>query len=97
MIKLTKEKLKQLIKEELSAPNTYSSGKVFTKTLGQEYIRNYKNGEPPNNQNYEQAYAREPYETGPVQTDIKGGETYMVYGDSEFKLVFNNPGIPVIL
>lgn len=90
MIKLTKNKLKQLIKEELSAPNTYSSGRVFTKTLGQEYIRNYKDGVPPNNQNAEGAFAREPYETGPVETHIQGGETYVTQGKNQFLLTFNN-------
>jgi hypothetical protein len=90
MIKLTKNKLKALIMEELSAPNTYSSGKAFMKTLGQEYIRNYKDGVAPNNQNAEPAFSREPYETGPVETHIQGGETYVTQGKNQFKLVFNN-------
>lgn len=91
MIKLTKNKLKQLILEEISGPNPYTQGgKVFTKTLGAEYIRNYKNGEPPNNQNADQAYAREPYETDPVETHIKGGEVYVTQGKNQFKLMFDN-------
>ncbi len=90
MIKLTKNKLKALILEELSAPNTYSSGKAFMKTLGQEYIRNYKDGVPPNNQNAERAFASEPYETGPIETHIQGGETYVTQGKNQFKLVFHS-------
>jgi hypothetical protein len=91
MIKLTKDKLKQLIKEEIASPNrNIQGGKVFAPTLGAEYIRNYKNGEPPNNQNADQAYAREPYETGPKETHIKEGEVYVTQGKNQFQLVFHN-------
>lgn len=91
MIKLTKNKLKQLIIEEIAGPrkNLYGS-KVFAPTLGAEYIRNYKDGVPPNNQNADRAFTREPYETGPVETHIQAGETYVTQGKNQFQLIFHN-------
>lgn len=93
MIKLTKEKLKQLIKEEIANPTrNIQPSQQFMSTLGpgSEYIRNYKNGEAPDNNNADQAYTRPPYETGPVETHIKGGEMYVTQGKNQFKLAFYN-------
>ena len=91
MIKLTKNKLKQLIKEEIANPSrNVQVTKVFSPTFGSQPIRNYKNGEPPDNNNRDMAYTRPPYETGDVETHIKEGEVYVTQGKNQFQLVFHN-------
>jgi len=94
MKKLNKQLIKQLIMEEIANPmrNTQPS-KVFAPTLGSEYIQNYRNGVAPNNNNKEPMTTRPPYETGDVQTHIRGGEVYVTQGKNQFKLVFNDDNL----
>lgn len=91
MKKLNYKIIKQLIMEEIANPmRNIQSSNVNSPTLGNEYIQNYRNGVPPNNQNAERAFTRPPYETGEVETHIRGGEMYVTQGKNQFKLVFNN-------
>lgn len=91
MKKLDKSLLKQLILEEIGNPSrNLQPGKVFSPTLGSEYIQNYKNGKAPDNNTKEEQFARDPYETGDVETHIKKGEVYVTQGKNQFKLTFNN-------
>lgn len=80
--------------EEIANPmrNTQPS-KAFAPTLGNEYIQNYRNGVPPNNQNADRAFTRPPYETGEVETHIRGEEVYVTQGKNKFKLMFNNDNL----
>lgn len=91
MKKLNKQIIKQLIMEEIANPmrNTQPS-KVFAPTLGSEYIQNYRNGKAPDNNNKEPMASRDPYETGDVETHIRGGETYVTQGKNKFNLRFQN-------
>jgi hypothetical protein len=91
MKKLNKQIIKQLIMEEIANPARNIQGsKVFTPTLGAEFIRNFKNGIAPDNNNKEPMATRDPYETGDIETHIKGGEVYVTQGKNVFELVFNN-------
>lgn len=91
MKKLNKQTLKNLIMEEIANPaRNIQPSKTFAPTLGSEYIQNYRNGVPPDNNNKLPAYERPPYETGEVETHIKGGELYVTQGKNKFNLVFNN-------
>jgi len=94
MKKLNYKIIKQLIMEEIANPmrNTQPS-KAFAPTLGNEYIQNYRNGVPPNNQNADRAFTRPPYETGEVETHIRGEEVYVTQGKNKFKLMFNNDNL----
>ena len=91
MKKLSKNVIKQLIMEEIANPmrNTQPS-KVFSPTLGSEYIQNYRNGVAPDNNNKEPMGSRPPYETGEVETHIKGGEVYVTQGKNVYRLMFSN-------
>jgi hypothetical protein len=84
-MKLTKEIIKKLILEEYNGSTTFS-------TEG-EYIRNYKNGEKPDNNNKMPYEGKPPYEEGPVQTHIKGGEVYVTQGRNQYKLIFNDDSL----
>ena len=94
MKKLNKEAIKRLIMEELANPmvNTAPS-KVYSPTLGSEYIQNYRHGTAPNNNNKEPAYSRPPYETGGVETEIRGGEVYVTQGKNQFRLMFSGDNL----
>jgi hypothetical protein len=89
-MKLTKLKLKELIRESMySNPNIGGSNAWQGPNQG-EYIRNYKNGNPPENNNKMPYEGRPSYETGPVETHIKDGEVYVTQGRNQFHLVFTN-------
>jgi hypothetical protein len=91
MKKLNRETLKQLILETITPNPNLGGAKMFTPTLGVgQNIRNYPSGEAPNNHNKEPMFTREAYETGDVETHIKGGETYVTQGGNVYKLVFTN-------
>lgn len=94
MKKLSREKIKQLIMEAISNPmiNTQPTN-MTSPTLGSEYIQNYRNGIAPNNHNADKAFTRPSYETGEIETHIRGGEIYVTQGKNQFKLMFNNDNL----
>jgi hypothetical protein len=95
MKKLDKKTIKNLVLEAIGTNPTriVQPTKIFAPTLGDEKIRNFPNGEKPDNSRKEEQYRREPYLTGPVETHIKDGEIYVTQGKNQFKLVFTNESL----
>lgn len=86
-MKITKEKLKQLIMEEIGGKPQYPGNGIYP---GYGYMKNAPLGQLPDNRTYEPYQGKEPYETGPVETHIKDGIIYVTQGKNMFQLVFNN-------
>jgi len=86
-MKITKEKLKQIIKEEIGGMPQYPGNGAYP---GYGYMQNAPKGQLPDNRTYEPYKGREPYETGPVETHIESGVIYVTQGKNMFQLVFHN-------
>jgi len=91
-MKITREKLKQLIMEEVAGgfmPTNY--GRIdFMGGGNKSHDRVYTSGEPPNNQNKDMFIGRPPYETLGVETHIEEGEIYLTIGKNQYKLIFED-------
>jgi hypothetical protein len=88
-MKITKETLKKLILEEIGGmPQKTGDGNIYP---GYGYTKNFPSGEAPDNRTYDPYKGREPYETGPIVTQIKDGEMYVTQGKNKFHLIFDNP------
>jgi hypothetical protein len=93
-MKLTKEIIKKLILEDYNNPNPNTGGgRIWSGAPAQQYIRNYKNGDAPDNQNKEPYQGRDPYETGPIETHITNGEIYVTQGKNQYKLIFTDENL----
>ena len=92
MKRLNKDIIKQLVLEAVGSnpARATQSSKIFAPTLGAERIRNFTSGERPDNSKKETQFKKSPYETGPVKTHIKDGETYVTQGKNQYRLVFTN-------
>lgn len=92
MKKINKQIIKELVLEAIGGnpARVTQPTKVFAPTLGKEKIRNYPSGERPNNSRKDEQFKRPAYETGPVETHIKDGETYVTQGKNQYKLIFTN-------
>lgn len=86
-MKITKEKLLQLIKEEIGGmPHGTGEGNVYP---GYGYTMNFPGGQPPDNRTYEPYKGRDPYETGEgPKPALKEGEIYVTQGKNVFLLEF---------
>jgi hypothetical protein len=89
-MKITKDKLKQIIKEEIGGMPQYPGNGVMP---GYGYMMNAPKGQLPDNRTYEPYQGSEPHETGPVQTHIEGGVVYVTQGKNLFQLVFDNDNL----
>lgn len=90
-MKLTKAYLTKLIKEELSGGKSYGSpAAAYMQPLHATYLKNYPDGERPDNSEHPKQFMREPYETLGVETHIEDGEVLIVIGKTKYKLIFEN-------
>ena len=90
MTKLNHDTLTRLIKVTIYPNPNRGGSKMCNPTLGHgQYIRNYKEGEPPNNNNKEPMTTSPDIEAGDMQTHIKGGEIYVTQGKNVYQLCFD--------
>lgn len=91
-MKITKEKLKQIIKEEIGGQFLgTNSGPLSMQPNFGATLRNYApTGKPPDNQSKPSYEGRPPYETLGVVNETEAGEEYITIGKIKYKLVFDN-------
>jgi hypothetical protein len=92
-MKLTKDKIKQLIMEEIASsamPSGGSNRSLAYAMPSSGHLKNFPKGDRPNNHNYQPFEGKPPYETGDVENHIGPDELLDVNGNMEFKLVFDD-------
>ena len=90
-MKLTKNFLKQIIAEELSGGKSIGSpAAAYMQPSVAVFLKNYPDGEKPDNSDSPKQFAREPYETLGVEASIEDGEILIIIGKTKYKLVFDN-------
>ena len=91
-MKITKQKLKQIIMEEVGPVRGSSHGGMLQHMyVGQGNLRNFApTGEPPDNSTREPMTTRPPYETLGVKSEIVDGQIYLISGKTRYKLEFDD-------
>lgn len=90
-MKITKEKLKQLILEELSGGKSLGSpAHAYMQPSYGVYLKNYVDGQPPDNSDSPKQFARPPYETLGSETSVEEGDVLITVGKTKYQLVFEN-------
>lgn len=86
-MKITKNTLKKLIKEEI----TQGAGPLSTIPNQNAVLRNYgPSGKPPDNQSRQTIGTRPPYETLGVEVSTNADDTYITIGKIVYMLKFDN-------
>ena len=87
-MKITKDILKKLIKEEIGGmASKGGEGNVYP---GYGYFLNAPQGKLPDNRTYQPYEGREPYETGPRELGTEPEQIYVTQGKNIYQLVFDN-------
>jgi len=90
-MKITKEKLKNLIMEEISGGKSFGSpAAAYMQPSQAVFLKNYPDGERPDNSDAPKQFVRPEYETLGVKSEIKDGEILICIGKTKYKLVFEN-------
>lgn len=87
-MKITKELLKKIIKEEVGPVKGAHGGALQHMYPGQGNLRNFTTGEPPDNSTRDKAATRPPYDTLGVQVQIEEGVPYIISGKTRYRLEF---------
>ncbi len=90
-MKITKQKLKQIILEELSGGKSFGSpAAAYMQPMNAVYLKNYPDGERPDNSDSPKQFVRPEYETLGVKKEIEEGEVLICIGKTKYKLIFDN-------
>lgn len=87
-MKITKELLKKIIKEEVGPVKGAHGGALQHMYPGQGNLRNFPSGEPPDNSTRDVMTTRPAYETVGVQVQIEEGVPYVLSGKTRYRLEF---------
>jgi len=90
-MKITKKLLKQLITEEVSGGKSIGSpAYAYMQPSQAVFLKNYPDGNPPDNSDSPKQFARPPYKTLGVEATIEEGEILVTIGKTKYKLIFDN-------
>lgn len=91
-MKITKELLKQIIKEEVGPVRGTSHGNLLQHLyVGGGQLKNYPTGQPPDNSTRDQAFTRPPYETLGIKVEFEGGDVFVTSGKTRYRVWFPEP------